>query len=67
MTHSFHEFAVGGILVAPFVTYAVVALFIVFLIRPFLRLAGFSRAFSDAAIAELSLYVSILGLIILFF
>lgn len=67
MTHSFHELVVGGILVAPFVTYAVVALFIVFLIRPFLRFAGFSRAFSDAAIAELSLYVTILGLLVLFF
>jgi hypothetical protein len=67
MSHSFHELVLGGVLVAPFVTYAVVALFIMFLIRPFLRFAGFSRAFSDAAIAELSLYVIVLGLLVLFY
>jgi hypothetical protein len=67
MTNTFHELVIGGVLVAPFITYAVVALFVVLLIRPLLRFVGFLRIFSDAAIAELSLYVTILGLLVLFF
>jgi hypothetical protein len=67
MAHTFRELVIGGVLVAPFITYAVVALFIVLLIRPLLRFVGFSRIFSDVAIAELSLYVTILGLLMLSF
>jgi hypothetical protein len=67
MTHTFRELVIGGVLVAPFITHAVVALFVVLLIRPFLRFVGFSRIFSNAAIAEISLYATILGLLILFF
>lgn len=67
MAHSFRELVIGGVLVAPFITYAVAALFIVLLIRPLLRCVGFSRMFSDAAIAELSLYVIILGLLVVLF
>jgi len=67
MAHSFRELIIGGVLVAPFITYAVVALFVVLLIRPLLRFVGVLRIFSNAAIAELSLYVTILGLIVLFF
>lgn len=67
MAHSFRELVIGGVLVAPLMTYAVVALFVVLLIRPLLRFAGFLRIFSNAAIAELSLYVTILGMLVLFF
>lgn len=67
MGHSFREFIIGGVSVAPFVVYAVAALFVVLLIRPLLRFVGFLRLFSNAAIAELCLYVTILGLIGLFF
>jgi hypothetical protein len=67
MAHTFRELVIGGVLVAPFITHAVVALFVVLLIRPLLRFVGFSRIFSDAAIAELSLYVTILGLLVLLF
>lgn len=67
MTHTFRELVIGGVLVAPFITHAVVALFVVLLIRPLLRFVGFSRIFSNAAIAEISLYATILGLLILFF
>jgi hypothetical protein len=54
-------------LVAPFITHAIVALFVMLLSRPLLRFIGFSRIFSNAAIAELSLYVTILGLLVVFF
>jgi Protein of unknown function (DUF1656) len=67
MTHTFRELVIGGVLVAPFITYAMAALFALLLIRPFLRFVRFSRIFSNAAIAELSLYVTILGLLVLFF
>jgi hypothetical protein len=67
MAHTFRELVIGGVLVAPFITHAVVALFVVLLIRPLLRFAGVLRVFSNAAIAELSLYVTILGLLVLFF
>jgi hypothetical protein len=67
MAHTFGELVIGGILIAPFVTHALVALFIILLIRPLLRFAGFLRIFSNAAVAEFSLYVMILGLLVLFF
>jgi hypothetical protein len=67
MAHTFRELVIGGVLVAPFMTYALTALFVVLLIRPLLRFVGFLRIFSNAAIAELSLYVTIFGLLVLFF
>ena len=66
MTHTFRELVVGGVLLAPFVTYAVAALVIVLITRPVLRLTGFAKMFSHASIAELSVYVTILGLLVLF-
>lgn len=67
MNHTFREIVVGGVLFAPFVAYAVGALAIIMLIRPFLRFVGFARMFSHTSIAELSLYVLILGLLVLLF
>jgi hypothetical protein len=66
MTHTFRELVVGGVLLAPFVTYAVAALVVVLISRPLLRLTGFAKMFSHASIAELSVYVTIVGLLILF-
>ena len=65
MTHAFRELVVGGVLLAPFVTYAVAALAIVLIIRPILRLIGFESLFSHTSIGELSVYVTVLGLLIL--
>jgi hypothetical protein len=67
MGHSFNELVLGGVLVAPFVTYLVAALIVVMVLRPLLHLAGFARIFSHASLAELSLYVTILCLLMLFF
>lgn len=63
MTHPFYELMVGGVLVAPFVRYAVAALAIFLVLRPVLHFIGYSRLFSHPPIAELSLYVTILGLL----
>jgi hypothetical protein len=65
MTQNFHEFVVGGVLFAPFLAYAVAALAIIVVLRPILHLIGFARMFSHASIAELSLYVAVLGSIVL--
>ncbi len=67
MTHTFRELVIGGVLVAPLIWYAVAALVVVLVLRPILNLVGFSRIFSNPSIAELSLYVTVLGLLVLLF
>ena len=63
MMHSFSELVIGGVLLAPFVTYAVASLIIVLVLRPILRLVRCQEIFSHPSIAALSLYVVILGLL----
>jgi hypothetical protein len=67
MAHTFPELVIGGVLFAPFVTYLIAALTIIIILRPILHVIGFATMFSNAAIAQLSLYVTILGLLILLF
>jgi hypothetical protein len=67
MTHPLYDLMVGGVLLAPFVRYAVAALAIFLVLRPVLHLIGFSGLFSHPPIAELSLYVTILGLLTVLF
>jgi Protein of unknown function (DUF1656) len=67
MTHTFSELMIGGILVSPFITYAVTALIIFLLLRPILRLSRFDKMFSHPSLAELGLYVAILGLLTVVF
>ena len=67
MAHTFAELAVGGVLFAPFVTYLVAALVLIVVLRPLLHVVGFAKMFSHASIAELSLYVTILSLLVLLF
>jgi Protein of unknown function (DUF1656) len=66
MMHPFRELVVGGVLLAPFVTYAVAALVMFLVLRPILRLSGFARLFSHPSIAELSIYMMVLGLLTVF-
>jgi hypothetical protein len=66
MMHSFSELTIGGVLVAPFVMYAGTAIAIFAVLRPVLHLIAFDRAFSNPPVAELSLYVLILTLLIVF-
>ena len=63
MTRPFSELVVGGVLVAPFMTDVILALVAVVLLRPILHAIGFARVFSHPSIAELSLYVAVLGLL----
>ena len=61
--HSFSELIVGDVLVAPFIVYALTALAIFLALRPIMHLCGFEKLFSNPSLAELSLYVTILGLL----
>ena len=67
MAHTFPELVVGGVLMAPLVTYLAAALVVIIVLRPILHLVGFAKIFSHTSIAELSLYVTILGLFMLLF
>jgi hypothetical protein len=62
--HSFPELTIGGVLVAPFLIYAGAAMAIFAVLRPFFYLVAFDRVFSNPPVAELSLYVLILALLI---
>lgn len=67
MSHSFPEIVVGGVFVAPFLGYAVLALLIVLILRPVLRATRCDRLFSHPSIAGFSLYVAVLGLLTILF
>ena len=67
MAHTFPELIIGGVLFAPFVTYLVAALVLIVVLRPLLHVVGFAKIFSHASVAELSLYVTILSLLVLLF
>ena len=67
MAHTFAELAVGGVLFAPFVTYLAAAVVLIVVLRPLLHVVGFAKMFSHASVAELSLYVTVLSLLVLLF
>jgi Protein of unknown function (DUF1656) len=67
MMHPYRELVIGGVMVAPIVSYVAATLVIIGLMRPILHFIGFSRLFSNPPVAELSLYVAILGLLTLLF
>ena len=67
MAHTFPELVIGGVLLAPFVTYLVIALVVIIVLRPLLHVVSLANMFSHAPVAELSLYVTILGLLMLLF
>ncbi|MDL2410102.1 DUF1656 domain-containing protein [Rhizobium calliandrae] len=67
MTHTFPELVIEGVLVAPFVTYFLAALVVVAVLRPILHLVGFAKILGPSPVAEFSLYVTILCLLMLLF
>lgn len=66
MMQTFPDIVIGGVLVAPFVLYAAVALIVVLLFRPLLALVAFDRLFANPPVVQLSLYVLILAALIVF-
>jgi len=67
MAHTFPELIIGGVLVAPFATYLMTAFVVIIVLRPLLHLVGIAKIFSHPPVAELSLYVTVLCLLVLFF
>jgi len=67
MTHGFPELVIGGVLIAPFVTYALVALVIFVLLRRLLLVVNFEDFFSNAPAALLSVYIMVLATLIVLF
>lgn len=61
MTHSYFDLVIGGVLIAPFVTYAVASLIVLLLLRPLLVLVGFESAFSNPPLALLCVYLLVLA------
>jgi hypothetical protein len=66
MSAGFPEMVIGGVLIAPFVTYAVVAALVVALLRPLLRVAGFERALVNPPLVLLGLFVMVLAALMIF-
>jgi len=67
MIHGFPELIIGGVLIAPFVTYALVALVIFLLLRRVLLRVNFESFFSNTPVALLSVYVTVLATLIVLF
>jgi hypothetical protein len=67
MMNTYRELVIGGVLVAPLVSYAATALLAFLMLRPLLRFVGFARVFSNPSLAELCLYVTMFGMLALFF
>ncbi|GEP00311.1 DUF1656 domain-containing protein [Methylobacterium haplocladii] len=62
-----HELQIGGVLLSPFVAYAIGALAILILLRIVFRKIRFSRYVANAPLAEAGIYVCVLALLIVFF
>lgn len=67
MRPDFPEFVAGGVLLAPFVSYAAAAFIILLLLRPVLRRLRFERAFSNPPVAMVALFVVILATLVVLF
>jgi uncharacterized protein DUF1656 len=65
MAQTFSELVIGGVLLAPFVTYLVMTLVVIIVLRPLLHVVGFAKMFSHDSIAELSLGMTVLCLLVL--
>ena len=67
MTQTYRELVIGGVLIAPIVSYALAAIAVLAVLRPILHFIRFANLFSNPPIAELSLYIAIFGLVTLLF
>jgi hypothetical protein len=66
MAHEFPESIIGGVLFAPFVSYAFAAFCVVVALRPVQRRLGIERIFANSPLAGLSFYLIILAGLIVF-
>ncbi len=61
-----HEIEIGGILLSPFVAYALGALLLLMLLRVAFRRMRFNRYVANPPLAEAGIYMCLLALLILF-
>ena len=61
-----HEIEIGGVLISPFVAYALGAFAILLLLRILFRKLRFSRYVANPPLAEAGVYVCVLGALIFF-
>ena len=61
MTAGFPELVLGGVLVAPFVTYALIAALLLLLLHPLLRLARIDTVFANPPLMLFCLYIIVLA------
>jgi hypothetical protein len=64
MTQPLSDVVIGGVLVSSFAAYAAMALIVFLALRPILNRLRLAQMFSHPSIAALSLYVTILGLVV---
>ena len=67
MTYGFPEFAIGGVLLAPFVPQAIIAFVLFLLCRPILRRLPLAKKFANPPLISVCLYVMILATVMLFY
>jgi hypothetical protein len=67
MTQTYRELVIGGVLIAPIVSFALAALLAFLLLRPIVHAVRLTRFFGSPSLAELCLFISIFGLLALLF
>ncbi len=65
MSHTFSELVIGGVMIAPFVTYLVASIVAFALLRPLFAAIGFDNFFSNPPLAQVSLFIIILALVMM--
>ncbi len=60
------EVSLAGVLISPFVVYALAALVLILLVRPLLAWAGFQRWTWNTPLAEAALFVCVLALLMMY-
>ncbi|GEL39788.1 hypothetical protein MEX01_03790 [Methylorubrum extorquens] len=59
-----HDLAIGGILVSPFIAYAVIAFALLVALRVVFRWIRFGRFVANPPLAEAGIYVCLLALVV---
>ncbi|MCQ8242180.1 DUF1656 domain-containing protein [Rhizosaccharibacter radicis] len=67
MIAGYRELVIGGVFVAPFVTYVLAALLVTLALTPVLRRVPIKRVFANPSLARLCLYLQVLAVLLVLF
>lgn len=67
MTRGFAELVLGGVFVAPFVSYFAAALLVLGLLQPVLSRLPMARLFSNPPLVQLGIFVVVLAMLVVLF